>query len=142
MKTVAALAESLKDPRSPSDADLAAIRDRVRGGLPYSMFESLAKGFRVPVDELGAVLDIPKRTLARRKRERRFRSGESDRLVRLARVAAIAAEVFGSPEQAGRWLRDDNIALGGDRPLRWLDTDAGAREVEHLLGRIEHGICS
>ena len=33
-------------------------------------------------------------------------------------------------------------ALGGLTPLRCCDTEIGAREVESLLGRIEHGFFS
>lgn len=40
---------------------------------------------------------LPARTLARRKRERRLRADESDRLFRVGRVAALAEEVLGNP---------------------------------------------
>jgi uncharacterized protein (DUF2384 family) len=32
--------------------------------------------------------------------------------------------------------------LNGELPIRLLDTDVGARQVEDILGRIEHGIVS
>ncbi len=66
-------------------------------------------------------------------------SDESDRLMR---VAAQAAEVLGSKEKASSWLRSPNRALAGSRPLDIIDTDLGAREVETVLGRIEHGVYS
>jgi len=58
------------------------------------------------------------------------------------RIAAQAAEVLGSEEKASRWLHSPNRALGGSRPLDVVDTDLGAREVEAVLGRIEHGVYS
>ena len=35
-----------------------------------------------------------------------------------------------------------NRALNGEIPVHLLDTDVGARQVEDLLGRIEHGVVS
>jgi uncharacterized protein (DUF2384 family) len=32
--------------------------------------------------------------------------------------------------------------LGGKTPLEYADTEPGAREVEDLLGRLEHGVFS
>jgi putative toxin-antitoxin system antitoxin component (TIGR02293 family) len=61
-------------------------------------------------------------------------------LYRIARVAAQAFAVFGSEEKAAVWLRRPNRALNGDLPVHLLDTDVGARQVEDILGRIEHGI--
>ncbi len=65
---------------------------------------------------------------------------ELDRLFLLARVVAHAIEVFETSELARDWLETENRALGGQKPRALLNTDAGAREVEDVLGRIEHGI--
>jgi putative toxin-antitoxin system antitoxin component (TIGR02293 family) len=67
---------------------------------------------------------------------------ESDRMVRLARVLALAKETLGDMEKAGRWLQTSNRALEGDRPFDRLDTDAGVRSVEQVLGRIAYGVYS
>jgi putative toxin-antitoxin system antitoxin component (TIGR02293 family) len=67
---------------------------------------------------------------------------ETDRLSRLAGVAARAAEVLGSTEKAAHWLQRPNRALGGRVPLELLDTDAGTQQVAEVLGRIEHGVYS
>jgi putative toxin-antitoxin system antitoxin component (TIGR02293 family) len=80
--------------------------------------------------------------MARRKEERRLSASESDRLYRLARIAARAEEVLGASEEARRWLVAPNRALGSVAPLSLLDTDEGARQVEAILGRLEHGVFS
>ena len=67
---------------------------------------------------------------------------DSDWVNRLARIAAQAEEVFGSMEKASHWLRESNTALGGVTPISLLDTDLGTRQVENVLGRIEHGVYS
>ena len=114
----------------------------IREGLPFSSLETVMERFSLNRDEVSSALDLPPRTLARRKQERRLRPAESDRLFRLARLAAQAVEVLGSEDKASRWLHTPNRALDGEAPLTLLDTDLGARQVEDLLGRIEHGVYS
>ena len=118
------------------------IVDRVRAGLPYAVLESLSMRFQIPQEHLTRVLRIPLRTLARRKKERRLQAVESDRLLRVARIAAFAEDVLGDVAKAGRWLQKPNRALGGVIPLDQLDTDIGARHVEQVLGRVAHGVYS
>ena len=142
--TAATLYETLGRPARPSarSADPETLRRLVREGLPFSALEEVIARFALGRREVSAVLHLPERTLARRKRERRLSPDESDRLVRLARIAAQAEETLGSAERAGLWLSRPNRALGGEAPLDLLDTDLGAREVEAILGRLEHGVYS
>lgn len=121
---------------------LSELGERVRRGLPYAALEAVMAGLGLTREQVAEALQLPERTLARRKKERRLHPDESDRLFRLARIAAQASEVLGSTEKAARWLQKPNRALGGRVPLALLDTDAGTREVEEVLGRIEHGVVS
>jgi putative toxin-antitoxin system antitoxin component (TIGR02293 family) len=118
------------------------MRDRIKAGLPFSALESVRGRLGLSVPEAATVLQMPARTLARRRLSRRLAADESDRLYRLARVAAQAVVVFGTEEKASAWLRRPNRALNGDLPLRLLDTDVGTRQVEDVLGRIEYGVVS
>jgi putative toxin-antitoxin system antitoxin component (TIGR02293 family) len=61
---------------------------------------------------------------------------------RVARVTVRAEEALGDRAKAERWMRAPNRALGGARPLDLLESDGGMREVERVLGRIEHGVFS
>jgi putative toxin-antitoxin system antitoxin component (TIGR02293 family) len=123
-------------------ATFETIIEKARAGFPYATLEALAARFGIPQESLVRVLHLPPRTLARRKKARRLSAAESDRLLRLARVAARAEDVFGSQERAGAWLRGTVRALGSVRPVDLLDTDLGAQQVERILGRIEHGVYS
>ena len=118
------------------------LRQAILKGLPYASLEALSSRFHIARKDLVALLRVPPRTLARRKRARRFGADESDRLFRIGRIAAHAEEVLGSPEKASTWLRKPNRALGDGAPLHHLDTDLGARRVEDLLVRIAHGVYS
>jgi len=118
------------------------MREALREGLPYLSLEAVMEALGLSREEASALLALPVRTLVRRKRERRLQADESDRLYRLARIAARGVEVFGTPEKAARWLRRHNRALGGDVPLELLDTEVGVQEVDEILGRIEYGLYS
>jgi putative toxin-antitoxin system antitoxin component (TIGR02293 family) len=121
----------------PTERD---VRDRIRTGLPYRSFETVRERLQLSLPEAADVLGVPLRTLARRRIEKKLAADESDRLYRLARIAAHAARVFGSDDKAAAWLRRPNRSLGGETPLEILDTDIGVRETEDALGRLEHGI--
>lgn len=144
MVTAARIAETLGGARALKckRVTLEELRVQVRTGLPYSALEAVASGFEIGTAELVAVLGVPPRTLARRKREKRLRADESDRLFRLSRIATLAEEVLGSRDRATRWLHKANRALGNATPLRHMDTELGARQVEDLLLRIAHGAYS
>ena len=123
-------------------ADYTAVIHRARAGLPYAALEAVAKRYGIPMATLAQVIDLPARTLARRKKERRLSASESDRLVRVTRVAAEAEGVLGDRHKAGRWLQKPNRALGGAIPIDLLSSDLGAGQVETILGRIEYGVYS
>ena len=129
--------ESRREVRNAED-----LKKWIREGLPFTSLEAVMEQFGLKREEVSWALDLPLRTLARRKQERRLSPGESDRLVRMVRIAVQAAEVLGGREQASRWLHAPNRALGGQTPLELLDTDLGSRQVEDVLGRIEHGVYS
>ena len=144
MVTAERVANTLGAGRAPNRKGMTAeaLQAQVRMGLPYSALEAVASGFEIGMGDLIAVLHVPARTLARRKREKRLRADESDRLFRLGRIAALAEEVLGTRQKATRWLHQPNRALGHAVPLRQLDTELGARQVEDLLLRIAHGVYS
>jgi putative toxin-antitoxin system antitoxin component (TIGR02293 family) len=112
----------------------------IQRGLPWANAEALAIALDVTLERLASLLDIPAATFYRRKRSRRFPKQESDRLMRFARLWWLALDVFENEEGARTWLKASQIGLGGAIPLEYATTEAGAREVEDLLRRIEYGI--
>ena len=59
------------------------------------------------------------------------------------RVLGKALELFeGDSRAAERWLSSPKAGLGGAVPSELAKTEAGAREVEALIGRLEHGVFS
>ena len=114
---------------------------QIQRGFTYAAFERFQRNTDLPYRLLAQIVEIPERTLARRKESGRFEPGETDRLVRTSRVFARAIELFeGNSESARQWLTSPVSALGGRTPLEFASTDVGAIEVENLIGRLEHGI--
>ena len=94
------------------------LHRRIKYGLPYRSLESVRERLGLSVPETASVLHMPARTLARRRQTRKLDADESDRLYRVARVAAQAFAVFGTEEKATTWLRRSNRALNGEAPIQ------------------------
>jgi putative toxin-antitoxin system antitoxin component (TIGR02293 family) len=123
--------------------DASSLRARLAGGFSWSAFERFWGNAGLEREALARFLGIPPRTLARRKEQGRLRSDESDRLLRAARLLALAFQLFEGDAAAARgWLTSPQVALGGETPFEFAVTEFGAREVEALIGRLEHGIPS
>lgn len=129
---------SLLGQTARDEGDLIAL---IREGLPYASFEHALEDLELTLDEVASQLGLQRRTLSRRKGQR-LNHEESERVLRLLRVILRAVDVLGSREKAFQWLRRPNRALGGQPPLSLLDVELGARQVEDVLGRIEHGVYS
>lgn len=124
-----------------STFDAAGLHDRVEAGLSYSSLERLRRALDLPMSQLAELIRVPTRTLARRKETKRLEPDESDRLLRLSRIVGVALRLFeGDLSETRRWLLAPHSALGDETPLGMATTEIGAREVEHLIGRLEHGI--
>ena len=115
----------------------------VKKGFPYRAFDRFCRNTGLPFDTVIALVDVPRRTMTRRKAEGRFLPSESDRLLRAARLFAQALELFeGDRDAALGWLRAAQSALGHATPLDLARTEVGSREVERLITRLEHGVFS
>lgn len=116
------------------------LMERVRQGFPYAALEQLMKVMGLSREEVETVMALPARTLTRRKQAQHLQTVESDRLLRLARVAAHAIAVLGSADKAALWLHRPNRGLGQHTPLFLLDTDLGTQQVDDVLTRLEDGV--
>ena len=113
----------------------------VEQGFSYQELENLRNNIRLSPEEFSTLVQIKPRTLSRRKESARLLPDESDRLLRASRIYGRALELFeGDADGALRWLRQPLRALGSATPLQLSRTEVGAREVENLIGRLEHGV--
>jgi len=112
----------------------------LKQGIPANSFDKLRKRLNVSDNLLSRIVQIPKRTLTRRRRDGRLRTDESERVLRVANIYDKALEVFEDEGAVESWLKKPARGLGYRIPLEYADTGIGAQEVINLLGRIEHGV--
>lgn len=121
--------------------DTVALVELLEQGLAYVAFEQLAMNSGLSSDTLQTLIDIPSRTMTRRRQDGRFHRDESDRLVRAARIVGGALALFeGDREAAARWLTSPQRGLGGAMPVQFARMEVGALEVERLMERLNHGV--
>jgi len=111
----------------------------LRKGLPYRALEALSRRIGISVNTAATCLRLPRRTLARRKEQNHLDTLESERILRLAAIAARSIMTFGSVQHGRIWLITENRGLGGVAPITLLDTDVGARAVDEALVEIYPG---
>jgi putative toxin-antitoxin system antitoxin component (TIGR02293 family) len=118
-----------------SEADLARIVDR---GIRVAVLTHVQRaGFSKQEIER---LIIPARTWRHRKTKREpLSTEESDRVVRLARIQALAEDTFGDVAKANRWLREPLGILDGKSPVDIARTESGARLTEQILAKLDWG---
>ena len=120
----------------------AELIQRIQKGLRFSELKTLQDTLELPFEKLAAKLCISRSTLQRRRAAGRLSPDESDKVIRFSRLLEHAASVFGSIEKGRAWLKFPQYGLGGAVPLDYASTEAGAREVDNLLGQIDYGVYS
>lgn len=112
-------------------------------GFSYQALLAFEANSGVSLQALAGTIGIPERTLARRRVAGRLAPEESERLLRLSSIFEKAVELFeGDVSAAVQWLAAPKRALENQTPLEYARTEVGAREVENLIGRLEHGVFS
>ncbi|MBI2151046.1 MAG: DUF2384 domain-containing protein [Acidobacteria bacterium] len=124
-------------------ASTGELISQVERGFSFKSLRKLESHSGMPVSLIASIIGIPERTLARRKTAGKLTSEESERLLRISSVFEKAVELFeGDVAAAVKWLTTSQKALGHNPPWAYARTELGAREVENLIGRLEHGVFS
>ncbi len=124
-------------------ANSSELIQQLERGFAFKTLQTFESRSGLALPQLAATIGIPERTLARRKVSRRLTPDESERLLRISAIFEDAVDLFeGDVAAAVNWLTTPRKALGDRPPLSYARTEPGAREVENLIGRLEHGIYS
>ncbi len=120
------------------------LADLIQKGFPTQSVFFLQKQMALGDDDYSSTLGVSNKWLGRHRKTPRqhLDANVSDRLYRIARIFTLAEEVLEERESANRWLHRAQSGLGERTPLELMKNEAGAREVEELLYRIEYGIYS
>jgi putative toxin-antitoxin system antitoxin component (TIGR02293 family) len=130
------LTGDVRDAREPT---FNFIRSKLKEGLPREAFDRIKGAIATSSEELSLITEIPARTIARRKR---FKPDESERLFRVASAFQKTLELFEDLKKARKWFTTPKSALAGLTPIQCCDTEAGCKEVENLLGRLDESVYS
>jgi putative toxin-antitoxin system antitoxin component (TIGR02293 family) len=122
-------------------SDNLKLARRIESGLSFDALLRVSKITGLPLEDLRVAVRIAPRTFSRRRTEKKLSPEESDRLVSISRLLALAFDLFEGDAGAGlRWFTESNRALGGMTPIEAAATETGSREVENLIGRLEYGV--
>ena len=121
-------------------SSLADLIDAVNLGFEYGAVARFCEAYCVPRREIASAMGISPSTLGRRRSAGRISASESERLLRLASLYAMAEDVVGDRVLAAEWMRTPARGLDGRQPTAYARTEPGARQVEILLGRIAYGV--
>jgi len=117
------------------------LHEVLHNGIPYAVFQRLARETHLEYKTLAEYIAIPPATLRRRGKAGRFNTEESDRLYRFASVLEATLNLFeDDADAAHRWLFHPVRGLGGKRPVDMVTTSGEAGAVLNLIGRLEHGV--
>jgi putative toxin-antitoxin system antitoxin component (TIGR02293 family) len=124
-------------------SDTSGLIRQIEHGFSFDALQRLESNTGVNLSVLGSLIGIPERTLARRRAAGKLAPEESERLLRISGIFEKSVELFeGDLDGAVNWLTTPKKALGNQQPLMYSRTELGAREVENLIGRLEHGVFS
>lgn len=113
-------------------------------GLPGQALEKLVAQLTVigRSDAFEKALGMSERTFQRHKTDhsRTLSAEQSSRIWNFARILTKATTVFGSQEEAEKWMIQPAMGLNRWRPIDLLATVVGSELVEQFLERIHYGV--
>ena len=117
------------------------MAELVSNGLPAATLRHLAAAFGLMPTGIASLVNITEKTILRRLHAKgKLKPDESERVARIMRVFVRAVEVLQSEAKARAWLAKPLRVLAGKSPMQLMASEQGAREVEQVLGRLEHGV--
>jgi|JI10StandDraft_1071094.scaffolds.fasta_scaffold31409_5 putative toxin-antitoxin system antitoxin component (TIGR02293 family) len=121
----------------------------VRAGVPAKQVETLAKAMNFSRESLYDALHIPASTIGRKlQKDQLLSSEQSERLLGIERLIGQVQTMVsesGDPENfdaglwLGEWVNRPLPALGGAKPVEFLDTVNGQMFIARLLGQMQSG---
>lgn len=113
----------------------------IRSGVPYASIDIISKRINVPVKDVLHIFGLPQTTYNKKRREKSLLNGrDSEIILLLTELLDFGVEVFNKEEDKfQRWMKKENISLGGNSPESLLDSSTGIQEVKNCLNRIEFG---
>lgn len=114
----------------------------VQSGLSKKDLENLKAKTRLDYGKLASALSVTRATLINKKKQEKFSTVLSERIMSLADIYSYGYEVFGDEDRFNQWMFRPNQALNGRLPYDLIDNQFGREEVRDIIGRIAYGVYS
>ena len=123
------------------DKNMLSLIHATREGIKFPVFMTIARQSPFDLQRWSSFLHLSLTTMLRyQKKNRRFDSPQSERIIQIALVYKKGLNVFGDKEKFYLWLETKNRALGKTKPMELLDNAFGITMLTDELSRIEHGV--
>lgn len=126
-------------PGKPSEVDVVEL---VSKGLTKKNYLNAKEFTGFSHQDLALILSVSTKTLETKGINDRLSGSASERLLKLAEVAALGKTVFTDAALFREWLHRPLRPLGGKKPAALMVNMYGLEMIRQLLGRIEHGVYS
>ena len=110
-----------------------------REGIKKSRLLLIARETGLTLKELSSYIRISPRSIQEKEPSQLIAPGPSERALYIARLFKSGIDIFGSKEKFQNWLNAENTAMGGEKPVSYLDTFSGIQYVMDELNAIEYG---
>ena len=118
-------------------------RNMARTGITRNEYNTFVHViFKYSDKDFALIAGTSVRTLSRLKPKQNIPPQAAEVTISLMRALSKATEIFGSEENAVKWLKTPNQILDGMTPVQAMSSRFGAEEVMDILGRIEYGVYS
>lgn len=113
----------------------------IRHGIPFQAIETLSIRLDRPLTHIISLIGIAQNKYSKKKNENELMDSRYNELVILIfELLDYGHSVFNKEdEKFQRWLKKNNVELGGKSPESFMDTVTGIEEVKYCLNRIEFG---
>lgn len=110
-----------------------------RIGIQKSRLLSIARESGLTMKELSSYLRISTRSIQEKELSQLIAPGPSERALYIAKLFKSGIDTFGNRDKFHNWLNSVNPAMGGEKPVSYLDTFSGIQLVLDELNAIEYG---
>lgn len=114
----------------------------VQSGLSKKDLENLKAKTKLDYGKLATALSVTRATLINKKKQQKFSTVLSERIMSLADIYSYGYEVFEDEDRFNQWMFRPNQALNGRFPYELIDNQFGREEVKDIIGRIAYGVYS
>lgn len=109
-------------------------------GITKQSVINLADIMAIPMKDIAILLNVSYKTLGRKRKTDILSTLASSLSIEIANTIANGLSVFEDADKLNRWLKKENKALSGKKPIELLDTPTGIKLTNRVLNRLEEGI--